>query len=57
MRVRARGDCDFDLRVLLGEPGEMCLDKVVHAARGAVPVAVVEVEAFALEDEGADAIL
>jgi hypothetical protein len=32
-------------------------DEEVHAARRAGPVAVVEVEAFALDDEGADAIL
>jgi hypothetical protein len=33
------------------------LQEFVHAATAAGPVAVVEVEAFALEDEGADAVL
>lgn len=50
-------DCDFDLWVFPGEGGEVGADEGVHAARGAGPVAVVKVEAFALEDEGTDAIL
>jgi hypothetical protein len=57
MVAGARGDGDFDLRVLLCEGGEMGLQEFVHAATAAGPVAVVEVEALALEDEGAHAVL
>jgi hypothetical protein len=54
---RAGGHGDLDLRVVFREFGQVRLDEVVHAAGGAGPVAVVEVEAFALEDEGTNAIL
>jgi hypothetical protein len=55
--VRPRGHGDFDVRVPLGEGRERVADEDVHAAGRAGPVAVVEVEALALDDEGADAIL
>lgn len=39
----------------MGEGEEV--ERVLHAATAACPVAVVEFEAFALEDEGTDAVL
>lgn len=57
MLLRSWGDGDFDLRIALRECGKRGLDEGVHAARRASPVAVVEIELFALEDEGANAIL
>lgn len=48
---------DFDLGVALCEDGERGFDEGIHALGTAPPIAVVEVEAFALQDEGADAIL
>lgn len=50
-------DGELDLGVALRENGKRRLDEGVHAFRAAPPVAVVKVEAFALEDEGADAVL
>src|SRR5690242_8167857 len=55
--ARARADGELNGGVARGEGGERRLDEGVHALGGAPPVAVVELEAFALEDEGADAIL
>jgi len=55
--ARARADGEFDGRVARGEGGQRRLDEGVHAPTGSPPVAVVEVEALALEDEGADAVL
>lgn len=54
-RVGRHGE--LDLRVAFHEGGERGLDEGVHAAAAAPPVAVVEFEAFALQDEGADAVL
>jgi hypothetical protein len=70
------GDCDFDLRVVAGEPLELGFEEgagvvllervwerrwrrrdVLHSSAATGPVAVVEVDALALEDEGADAVL
>jgi len=50
-------DAAFNLRVARGEGGKRGLDKGVHPLGAAPPVAVVEVEALALQDKGADAIL
>jgi hypothetical protein len=50
-------DGELNRRVALREGRERGLEERVHAFRGSPPVAVVELEAFALEDEGADAIL
>ena len=50
-------DGELNRRVALCESRERGLEERVHAFRGSPPVAVVEFEAFALEDEGADAIL
>ena len=55
--ARARADGEFDGGVARGEGGQGRLDEGVHAPTGSPPVAVVEVEALALEDEGADAVL
>jgi hypothetical protein len=55
--VRSWRDGYLDLRVPCGEGGERVSDEGVHTARGAGPVAVVEVKTLALEDEGADAVL
>jgi hypothetical protein len=49
--------CDFDLWAVAGEGWERGFYEGVHAAGGSPPVAVVEAEGFAGEDEGADAIL
>lgn len=57
MVVRLLIDLDFDLRVALREDSELGLEEGVHAFRGPGPVAVSERDAFAREDEGADAIL
>jgi hypothetical protein len=54
---RPRRDGNLDLGIALRKGGERRFDKAVHAARGAGPVAVVEFQFLALEDEGADAIL
>lgn len=48
---------DFDLRVALSEGWERGLDEGVHALGRAPPVAVVEGEGFAGQDEGAYAVL
>ena len=53
----SRRDGDFDAGVGGGEGAEVGAEEVVHAAAAAGPVAVVEVEAAALEDEGSDAVL
>lgn len=55
--ARPRANGELDGGVARGKGGERRLDEGVHALGGAPPVAVVELEAFALEDEGADAIL
>lgn len=55
--ARARADGEFDGWVARGEGGQGRLDEGVHAPARSPPVAVVEVEALALEDEGADAVL
>ena len=55
--ARSGGDGDFDLRILLREGGQLGLQEFVHATTTAGPVAVVEVEAFALEDESAHTVL
>lgn len=57
MLVGARGNVDADLRIGSGEAGEKGGgEKGIHAPRAAGPVAVMEVEAFALEDECANAV-
>jgi hypothetical protein len=48
---------ELNRRVALRERRERGLEERVHAFRGSPPVAIVELEAFALENEGADAIL
>lgn len=55
--ARARADGELDGGIALCEDGERRLDEGVHSLGGSPPVAVVELEALALEDEGADAIL
>lgn len=50
-------DGELDGGVARRKRGERRLDEGVHALGGAPPVAVVELEALALEDEGADAVL
>jgi hypothetical protein len=50
-------DCDFDGWVAGSEGGESVAEKRVHASGGAGPVAVVEGERFALEDESTYAVL
>jgi len=50
-------DGDLNLRVRCGEFGECILQKRVHALGATSPIAVVEIESFARQDEGADAIL
>jgi hypothetical protein len=50
-------DGNLYLGVALCKRWEGGLEEGVHAARGAGPVAVVEFEPLALEDEGADAVL
>ena len=54
---RSWRDGNLDLWVALRKGWEGGLDEAVHAARGAGPVAVMEFEFLALENEGADAIL
>lgn len=55
--ARAWADGELDRGVALGEGGERRLEEGVHASGGSPPVAVMEFEAFALQDEGADAVL
>ena len=57
MVVRSGRHRNFDLRIFLGKSGEGVFNECLHASRASGPVAVVEVESFALQDEGADAIL
>ena len=58
MVVRTRRDAEFARWVGGGEIGEKRRsEESVHARAGGVEVAVVEVEATAGEDEGAEAIL
>jgi hypothetical protein len=54
---RARAHVDLDLRVVAREGGQRSFYERVHAARGTPPVAVVEADGFAGQDEGPDAIL
>lgn len=56
MSRRARGDVYFDLRVLGCKGAEKLSEECVHAFGTASPVAVVEVQPLALEDECAHAI-
>lgn len=55
--ARARADGELDGRVARGKGRQRRLDEGVHTPAGSPPVAVVEVEALALQDEGADAVL
>lgn len=58
MCIRPWGDVNHDLRVCFSESSdETRAEEIVHASRTTPFVAVVEVEAFALEDEGTYAIL
>jgi len=57
MLVGSRRQGYFDLRVMLGKPWQHGLDKCLHALGASAPVTVVEVHTFALQDEGANAIL
>jgi hypothetical protein len=57
MVLRARAHVDLNLRVVARESGQRGFYERVHAARGAPPVAVVEADGLAGQDEGPDAIL
>lgn len=52
-----RADGDFNLGAAAREGRQRGFYKGVHAARGTPPVAVMEAEGLAGQDEGADAIL